>query len=70
MNGKKANRLRKEAYRLATVPGNHTEYRIKWFEKLTGKTGSDGKQEKRRTGTIFCTGYRRVYQNLKKEVMA
>jgi len=66
MNGKKAKKLRKEAYKLAMESNSQTEYRIKWFEKLTGKTGSDGKQIKTRTGTIFCTGYRRIYQNLKK----
>ena len=66
MNGGKAKKLRKDAYRLAMVSSEHDGYRTKWFEKLIGKTGSDGKQEKRRTGTIFCTGYRRIYQNLKK----
>ena len=46
---------------------NPTEYRVRWYERLLGKTGSDGKPARIRVGTIFCTGFRRVYQDMKRD---
>ena len=63
MRGTVAKRIRKEARKQAV--SNPTQYRIRWFEKLLGKTGSDGKPARIRVGTIFCTGYRRIYQDMK-----
>jgi len=44
-----------------------TEYKIRWFERLLKKTGDDGKPARIKVGTIFCTGYRRVYRDMKRQ---
>ena len=67
MNGKKSKMIRNEARKLSAK--NPTQYKVRWFEKLIGKTDKEGKQIKEKRGTIFCIGYRRVYQDMKREYL-
>ena len=62
MRGTVAKKLRKEARENSKA----TTYRTKWFAKKTGKTNEDGKPVMDYRGTTTCTGYRRIYQDLKK----
>ena len=65
MRGTVAKRLRNKAR--VQAANNPTEYKIRWYEKLLGKTGSDGKPARIRVGTVFATGFRRVYQDMKRD---
>lgn len=66
MNGKKAKQLRREA-RDASVP---TEYQVQWYQKLTGKVDKKGNTIKDIRGTVLCRGYRRAYQDLKRDYLS
>ena len=44
-----------------------TEHKTKWYKLLLNKFSGDGKQAIDYRGTIFCTGFRRIYQDLKKQ---
>ena len=65
MRGTVAKRIRNEARQKAAT--NPTTYHVRWFEKLIPwKTGDDGKPARIRVGTVYCTGFRRVYQDMKR----
>jgi nicotinamide mononucleotide (NMN) deamidase PncC len=66
MRGTVAKRIRSLARKMAAR--NPTEYKIRWFERLLGKSGPDGRPAREMVGTVFCTGYRRVYQDTKREI--
>ena len=68
MRGTVAKRIGNRA-RLAAAK-KPTEYSARLFNKWLGKSDSDGKPVKIVRHTIFSTGYRRVYQDMKKEYMA
>jgi len=68
MRGTVAKRIGNRA-RLAAAK-KPTEYSARLFNKWLGKPDSNGKPTKSLSSTIFCTGYRRVYQDMKKEYMA
>jgi len=67
MRGTVAKRIRNEARKIAAK--NPTEYKIKWFERLIGKTDSKGLLMKAKVGTVYSVGFRRVYQDMKRQYL-
>lgn len=65
MNGKVAKRIRAAARQAAA--NDPTVYKIKWFEKLLGH--KDGVPQKIKVGTVYCTGFRRIYQDMKRDYL-
>ena len=67
MRGTVAKRLRRAAFKLAAK--NPTKTKIKWYKKIFRSKDEDGKtiEKKVRRGTQYLTGYRAIYQKLKKE---
>jgi len=64
MRGTVAKRIRRAARaEAATTP---TTYKTKWYEFFTGKYDDKGKKVMDYRGTVTCTGYRRVYQDMKR----
>jgi hypothetical protein len=64
MRGTVSKRIRNDArHKAANSP---TEYKIRWFDKFLGKTNSDGTPAKIKVGTVYCTGFRRIYQDMKR----
>ena len=61
MRGTVAKRIRNMARQEAAA--NPTEYKVKWFFKtILMKDGP----KKTKVGTVFCTGFRRIYQDMKQ----
>ncbi len=63
MRGTVAKKLRRQARKVATS----SERKVRWAERLTGKTDSEGKPHKHYSGTLFWTGFRRIYKDMKKQ---
>ena len=67
MRGTVAKRIRNEARRKAA--NKPTKYNVTWVEKWFVKTDDKGKKIIKVRGTIMCTGYRRIYQDMKREYL-
>lgn len=63
MRGTRAKQIRKAAFLQAAS----SRQKIKWFKRMTGKTGDDGKPHFSFTGTVRWEGFRRIYQDMKKQ---
>lgn len=44
---------------------NPTQYKMNWISKFTGRRNSEDKLVADYRGVLVCTGYRRVYQDMK-----
>ncbi len=67
MRGTVAKRLRRQAFVLSAK--NPTRGKVRWYEKVFKTRNRNGEEveRKHRQGTYYLEGYRRTYQNLKRE---
>jgi len=64
MRGTVSKRIRRAARSsAATAP---TQYKVKWYERWTGKFDGKGDKIMDHRGTVTSTGFRRVYQDMKR----